>query len=76
VIADGHNGLLVDAGDPDGLAAAILRVVSDPAASRTMAARGLETVQRYDAGIWARKIEDEYRRAIVRCRPARQGVRP
>jgi glycosyltransferase involved in cell wall biosynthesis len=68
VITDGVNGLLADAGDPAGLAAAIVRALRDPAAARSRAERGLETVRGYDAVTWVRRIEAEYERAVERTR--------
>ncbi len=48
ILQDGENGLLVPIGDADALAAALRRILSDPAFAAQMAERGLETVrQRY-----------------------------
>lgn len=45
LIADGDNGLLCDVADPAGLAAALRRVLEDPALCRQLAQRGRETLE-------------------------------
>jgi glycosyltransferase involved in cell wall biosynthesis len=45
VVADERNGLLIAAGDIDGLAAAMSRLMSDPALRERLGAAGRETVQ-------------------------------
>lgn len=45
VIEDGVNGLIVDPGDPEGLAAAMERILSDPGLARGLAERGRATVR-------------------------------
>lgn len=42
-----HNGLLVPVDDPEAMAAAILRLVRDPALGRALAETGLRQVQQY-----------------------------
>lgn len=46
VVHDGHNGLLVPAGDPDELARGLLRVLRDPVAARRMGQQAREAVRR------------------------------
>ena len=45
VIDDGHDGLLVDYGDPAGLAAAIAALLADPARRRAVGERGRAKVE-------------------------------
>lgn len=45
--ADGENALIVPPGDADALAAAILRLMGDPAHRERLAAAGLETARRF-----------------------------
>jgi glycosyltransferase involved in cell wall biosynthesis len=47
IIKDGHNGLLVRDGDIKALAAALNRLIEDPALRRRMGAAGLIQVQEY-----------------------------
>ena len=46
LVASGHNGLLVEAGDPDGLAQALVRVLSDRALAEQLARGASEAAQR------------------------------
>ena len=46
VITDGTDGILVQAGDVQGLAVVIGRLARDPALARQLADRGLQTVRR------------------------------
>lgn len=47
VVAHGRTALLVPPGDPDAMAAALLRLLDDEALARRLAAAGLAEVQRY-----------------------------
>jgi glycosyltransferase involved in cell wall biosynthesis len=47
VVTHEHNGLLVQPGDDAGLAAAIRRLLDDPALRARYAARGLEDAKRF-----------------------------
>jgi glycosyltransferase involved in cell wall biosynthesis len=61
VIADGQSGLLVPADDPQAMAAAIGRVLDDPAAAARLAASARRTVEeRYAARNMVRRLEDVY----------------
>jgi glycosyltransferase involved in cell wall biosynthesis len=44
LIVDGHNGTLIEPGDPEGLARAIAAMVDDPVRSRAMAERARQVV--------------------------------
>lgn len=46
LVEDGASGLLVDPGDAAGIAAAVERLLADPALARRMGERGRETVER------------------------------
>lgn len=65
VIADGDNGLLVEAQQPPALAAALGRVLTDPALRARLARRALETVhERYDVRRTAAGYEALYIEAL------------
>jgi len=59
VVDDGRTGFLVQPKDIDATAAAINRILSDPEASRTMAERGYETIEREFSwqSIYAKMLE-------------------
>ncbi|HEX6083896.1 MAG TPA: FkbM family methyltransferase [Thermoanaerobaculia bacterium] len=63
VIDDGRTGLL--AHDADGLAAAVRRILDDPALAARLASAAQEEVrQRFDAAAVTRSIEDVYRELL------------
>lgn len=53
LVRDGHNGIVVPAGEPVALAAALRRLVGDPAARARMGAEGKRDVAAYDFNAWA-----------------------
>jgi glycosyltransferase involved in cell wall biosynthesis len=55
VVRDGVTGRLVAPGDPAGLAAAVLEVLG---ARETMGAAAREHARRFDAGDYARRVEE------------------
>lgn len=65
VLRDGDNGLMVEPGDVDALAAAIVRLVGDKTLRESLRTRAYETVrQRFDAATMTRAIEDIYLKVI------------
>src|SRR6202000_977392 len=61
VLQDGDNGLMVESGDVDALAAAIVRLVGDKALRESLSAKAYQTVrQRFDAATMTREIEELY----------------
>jgi len=61
VIKDGYNGFLVPAGDAEGLADAILKLIHDPGLRKAMGDRGREIMEKsFTAEIMAEKIEELY----------------
>jgi glycosyltransferase involved in cell wall biosynthesis len=66
LLEPGQSGLLVPAGDPAALGAAIERVVADPASARAMAARGQALVrQRFDLQRMVAAYERLYTRLLI-----------
>lgn len=54
IITNGHDGLLVEPKNPEALAAAIAKLIDDPALANTLAANGRKTiVERFDSSIGA-----------------------
>jgi glycosyltransferase involved in cell wall biosynthesis len=65
VLQDGQNGLMVEPGDVDALAAAIARLVEDKALRESLRTRAYQTVrQRFDAATMTRAIENIYLKVI------------
>jgi glycosyltransferase involved in cell wall biosynthesis len=61
MVEDGTSGLLVDDGDMDGLAAALVRLLADPAPRSQMGQRGRQIAQeRFSAAMVARRTRDVY----------------
>ena len=61
VIKNGYNGFLVPAGDAEGLADAILKLIHDPGLRKAMGDRGREIMEKsFTAEIMAEKIEELY----------------
>jgi len=58
IIQDGENGILVDIGDPEGMAAAMEMILSNPERAAILARRGAETArERYSAESQIRVLE-------------------
>ena len=65
VLQDGDNGLMVEPGDVDGLAAAIVRLAADRELRESLRARAFQTVrQRFDAVTMTREIESIYSKVL------------
>jgi glycosyltransferase involved in cell wall biosynthesis len=61
LIEDGVNGLLVEPGDPGGLAAAIGELLKDPARAKAMGERGRERRRaEFDLNVTVRRLESLY----------------
>ncbi len=68
-VFDGKTGLLVEAGDAKGLAAAILELKNDPTARRVLASAGREIVlEKFNERAVAKIALDEYFKAANRKR--------
>ena len=61
VVRSGHNGLLADAGDVEGLARCVSRLLSDPDLRRRMASAAGESLEDFDQDLMVRQEEDLYR---------------
>ena len=66
----GDAGLLVDVGDPEALAAAIERVLDDPAYATAASARGVERSRLFSWDASARRVYEAYQRAVEHRRCA------
>lgn len=65
VLQDGDNGLMVEPGNVDALAAAIVRLAGDKALRESLRARAFQTVrQRFDAATMTREIETIYSKVL------------
>jgi glycosyltransferase involved in cell wall biosynthesis len=65
VVTDGVNGLVVPPGDPQALAAALERVISDPALRERLRRRAMADSSRYDIARAATEIEDIYTKVLA-----------
>ena len=63
VVRDGENGLLVPAGDPEALAAAIRRLLADDELRERLAAAAAPSVESYSAERLLGQIEAELAKA-------------
>jgi len=70
IVADGETGLLVPPGSVPGVAAAVLRLLDDPALAARMGAAGRRRVEeRFDARRWAGHLREVYEEAVQSPRP-------
>jgi glycosyltransferase involved in cell wall biosynthesis len=70
IVADGKTGLLVPPGSGTGVAAAVLRLLDDPALADRMglaARRRME--EKFDARLWAGNLRAVYEEATARTPP-------
>ncbi len=66
IIVDGETGLVVEPGDPDGLATAIERFIEDPSLHAMASQKSVARVQeRFTASAVARAYSDIYEEALV-----------
>jgi glycosyltransferase involved in cell wall biosynthesis len=66
LVIDGETGMLVPAGDPDAMAAAVLRLLDDCQLARRLSAAGRKLVgQRYSAEAQASALAALYREALA-----------
>lgn len=65
VLRDGVEGLLVPAGDAAAVAAALVRLLGDPAEAAAMAERGRARAAEFDWDTLGGRVEEIYRRAIA-----------
>lgn len=72
IVEDGRSGLLVEPGDPVALAAAIRRILDDPALAASLVAAGRRRAPLFTASAVQVAVERSYRRAIAH-RAARTG---
>ena len=64
LVRDNETGLLFDAGDPHGLAEAIIKLRDEPELRRRMGKRGRKVIKRYDIKKQAKLIAREYRKYL------------
>ena len=63
IVEDGRSGLLFRTGDPEALAAAVLRVLGEPALGRSLAEAGRRRVREgFNRDRYAREVETVYER--------------
>ena len=68
MVQDGVNGLLVEAGDESGIAAAIERLRQSPELLARLRAAGKETARLYDMRFHTDRVMDAYRELLVASR--------
>jgi len=69
VVRSGDNGLLAEAGDVEGLARAVGRLLANPDLRRRMAAAAPTKLEDFDQNLMVRQQEDLYRWMCSRRRP-------
>jgi glycosyltransferase involved in cell wall biosynthesis len=65
VVTDGEDGLLVEPGDPDGLATCLGKLLADPGRRAELGARAVERAAAFDLAHAVRRIEAIYDRALA-----------
>jgi glycosyltransferase involved in cell wall biosynthesis len=74
VIRDGETGLLVPPEDPEALGDAVARMISSPAETREMVAKGrADVLERFDIEHSLRLLGDEVERALASSRQSSNG---
>jgi glycosyltransferase involved in cell wall biosynthesis len=67
VVREGHNGLLVPAGDVAALARALERLIEDPALRRNLGSEARrDHAERYDIGPYIARLAEIWRRSVAR----------
>jgi glycosyltransferase involved in cell wall biosynthesis len=70
VVTDGDTGLLVDPGKPELLAAAIVRLLADPAFARAMGQRGYKhLLERFSLATNVARTTEVYDRVLAQAKP-------
>ncbi|MGN6473291.1 MAG: glycosyltransferase [Mycobacteriales bacterium] len=67
-VVDGHNGLLVAEGNPEDLASAMIRVLSDRALADGLGSAGVQHASKWDAVECAARVDDLYEELLARPR--------
>jgi phosphatidyl-myo-inositol alpha-mannosyltransferase len=73
VVTHGVHGLLVPPRDPEALAGAIVRVLTEPGLAVRLADAGRTRAREFDWSVVVDRLEELYRRAVDRGRPRRAG---
>lgn len=76
VARDGREALLVPPGDPAALAAAVERLLADPALAKSLGDAGTVRARDFDWESVTERIEAVYRDVAGASRPAREGPAP
>lgn len=74
VLTDGQDALIVPKRDAGALAAAIIRMIDEPATRARLAANARETANRFDIAAFVRKMERLYDLLHARSRATGRGV--
>ncbi|SFA77132.1 Glycosyltransferase involved in cell wall bisynthesis [Rhizobium sp. NFR07] len=75
VITDGETGVFVPVGDPDALAAALAKLLADPAALKHLSVKGrAHYLNHFSMNAYMRSLEELYE--AVLARPRKTGGRP
>ena len=74
VVTPEHDGLLVPREDPQALAAALIRLLTEPATRARLVAGGRATAAHYDWPLVAGRIETFYRQTLERTAATRRGA--
>ena len=73
--AAGESGLLVQPGNSEGLAEALVRLLDDPGWAAQLGVRGRRRVERlFDARVWAENLRTLYERAMARRPDGRRAA--
>jgi glycosyltransferase involved in cell wall biosynthesis len=75
-VTDGESGLLAAAGDPEAMAAAVLRVFDEPGLAHRLRRGAAERVDEFDIGVMTERLDDLYSSLVAsgRSRPRRRRM--